>query len=126
MYLRLAHLLAQNYTVWLHDPPGQGLLQGRWNDMVSVEQLTDHLALWLEAQQIRHPVLLGHSYGFRLFRVEIGTAPISTLHVRNPFFSFSLPSDCQVFLTPFNRSPYHSEGKWSLSLPCVIPSSPDH
>ncbi|CAM3824779.1 hypothetical protein DESA109040_22180 [Deinococcus saxicola] len=45
-------------------------------------------------------------YGFRLFRVEIGTAPISTLHVRNPFFSFSLPSDFQVFSTPFNRSPY--------------------
>lgn len=63
MYLRLAHLLAQSYTVWLYDPPGQGLSQGRWNDAVSVEQLTDHLALWLEAQQIRRPVLLGHSLG---------------------------------------------------------------
>ncbi|CAM3494136.1 hypothetical protein DESA109040_14465 [Deinococcus saxicola] len=38
--------------------------------------------------------------------VEIGTAPIPTLHARNPFFSFSLPSDFQVFSTPFNRSPY--------------------
>ncbi|WP_415784788.1 hypothetical protein [Deinococcus saxicola] len=38
--------------------------------------------------------------------VEIGTAPIPPLHVRNPFFSFSLPSDFQVFSTPFNRSPY--------------------
>ncbi|CAM3524735.1 hypothetical protein DESA109040_15335 [Deinococcus saxicola] len=35
--------------------------------------------------------------------VEIGTAPISTLHARNPFFSFSIPSDFRV---PFNRSPY--------------------
>ncbi|WP_415791903.1 hypothetical protein, partial [Deinococcus saxicola] len=43
------------------------------------------------------------SYGFRLFRVEIGTAPIPPLHVRNPFFSFSLCSDFQVFSTPFNR-----------------------
>ncbi|CAM3448614.1 hypothetical protein DESA109040_13165 [Deinococcus saxicola] len=48
------------------------------------------------------------SYGFRLFRVEIGTAPISTLHARNPFFSFSFCSDFQVFSTPFNRSPYQS------------------
>src|SRR5690606_12888205 len=31
-------------------------------------------------------------YGFRLFRVEIGTAPSSTLHVRNPSFSCSLSS----------------------------------
>ncbi|CAM3883910.1 hypothetical protein DESA109040_22720 [Deinococcus saxicola] len=38
--------------------------------------------------------------------VEIVTAPISTLHAWNPFFSFSLPSDFQVFSTPFNRSPY--------------------
>lgn len=63
MYLRLAHLLAQHYTVWLYDPPGQGLSQGRWNDAVSVAQLTHHLALWLEAQQIRRPVLVGHSLG---------------------------------------------------------------
>ncbi|MDV6376218.1 alpha/beta fold hydrolase [Deinococcus arenicola] len=63
MYLRLAHLLAQKYTVWLYDPPGQGLSQGRWNDAVSVEQLTDHLALWLQTQQISRPLLLGHSLG---------------------------------------------------------------
>ncbi|CAM4032888.1 alpha/beta fold hydrolase [Deinococcus marmoris] len=63
MYLRLAHLLAQHYTVWLYDPPGQGLSQGRWNDAVSVAQLTDHLALWLETQQISRPVLVGHSLG---------------------------------------------------------------
>jgi len=63
MYLRLAHLLAQRYTVWLYDPPGHGLSQGRWNDSVRVETLTDHLAKWLEVQQINRPVLLGHSLG---------------------------------------------------------------
>lgn len=63
MYLRLARLLAQRSTVWLYDPPGHGLSRGRRNDSVSVEQLTDHLALWLETQQIRRPVLLDHSLG---------------------------------------------------------------
>ena len=63
MYRRLAHRLAQRYTVWLYDPPGHGLSQGRRNDSVRVEELTDHLAQWLEAQQINRPVLLGHSLG---------------------------------------------------------------
>jgi len=63
MYRRLAHLLAQRYTVWLYDPPGHGLSQGRWNDSVRVEELTDHLAQWLQVQQINRPVLLGHSFG---------------------------------------------------------------
>ncbi|WP_162178667.1 transposase family protein [Deinococcus marmoris] len=53
--------------------------------------------------------LLQILYGFRLFRVGIGTAPIPTLHVRYPFFSFSLRSDFQVFSTPFNRSPYQEK-----------------
>ncbi|CAM3654030.1 hypothetical protein DESA109040_18935 [Deinococcus saxicola] len=61
------------------------------------------------------------SYGFRLFCVEIGTAPISTLHVRNPFFSFSLRSDFQVFSTPFNRSPYQVCGKERELSPTPIP-----
>lgn len=63
MYFRLARLLAQRFTVWLYDPPGQGLSQGHRKDPVSVDRMTDHLALWLEARQIRRPVLLGHSLG---------------------------------------------------------------
>jgi len=49
--------------VWLYDPPGHVLSQGRWNDSVRVEALTDHLAQWLEVQRINRPVLLGHSLG---------------------------------------------------------------
>jgi len=63
MYLRLARLLAQHSTVWLYDPPGQGLSRSRRKDSGSVEQMTDHFALWLKKQQIRRPVLLGHSLG---------------------------------------------------------------
>ncbi|WP_407572016.1 alpha/beta fold hydrolase [Deinococcus altitudinis] len=63
MYLRLARLLAQHFTVWLYDPPGHGLSQGHRRDSLSVGQMTDQLALWLETQQIRRPVLLGHSLG---------------------------------------------------------------
>ncbi|WP_241191373.1 alpha/beta fold hydrolase [Deinococcus psychrotolerans] len=63
MYLRLARLLAQHHTVWLYDPPGHGLSRGHRNDPVITEQLTDHLAMWLEAQQLKRPVLLGHSLG---------------------------------------------------------------
>ncbi|CAM3209473.1 hypothetical protein DESA109040_02885 [Deinococcus saxicola] len=58
------------------------------------------------------------SYGFRLFCAGIGTAPIPPLHVRNPFFFFSLRSDFQVFPTPFNRSPYQPFGGvwWKIGV----------
>ncbi len=37
---------------------------------------------------------------------EIGTASISTVRARNPFYSFIFCPNLQVFAVPVNRSPY--------------------
>lgn len=122
MYLRLAHLLAQRYTVWLYDPPGHGLSQGRWNDSVRVEALTDHLAQWLQVQQIMRPVLLGHSLGGEV---------ILQLAVRHPELPRALvavaptgipenPSILRQLQRLVRDSPRERLGFWPLCLSAYV------
>ncbi|GMA16562.1 alpha/beta fold hydrolase [Deinococcus metallilatus] len=63
MYGRVSRQLARARTVYTYDPPGQGFSQGRPGFPRTIEDLTDHLAAWLEVTGL-HPVpLLGHSLG---------------------------------------------------------------
>lgn len=63
MYRRLAVRLAREYEVWVYDHPGMGLSQGRRRDPLRIEELTDHLAAWMEARGLRGVPTLGHSLG---------------------------------------------------------------
>jgi len=63
MYVRVARELAQGRTVHVYDPPGHGRSQGRPGFPRSIEDLTDHLAAWLEASGLSGAPLLGHSLG---------------------------------------------------------------
>ena len=63
MYRRLARSLSRRVQVWVYDPPGHGLSAGRLNYPARIAQLTDHLAAWIEANQLGGAALLGHSLG---------------------------------------------------------------
>lgn len=64
MYDRLAKILAvQQRTVYVYDHPGQGYSQGRFDYPISIDDLTSHLALWLEECHLIGTPLLGHSLG---------------------------------------------------------------
>ncbi|GGM07075.1 alpha/beta fold hydrolase [Deinococcus aerophilus] len=63
MYVRLARELAKGRTVYAYDPPGHGHSEGRPEWPVCLEDLTDHLAAWLDATGLRGSALLGHSIG---------------------------------------------------------------
>lgn len=63
MYVRVSRVLAQQRTVYLYDPPGHGRSQGRPGFPRAIEDLTDHLAAWLEASGLGATALLGHSLG---------------------------------------------------------------
>ncbi|WP_221088809.1 alpha/beta fold hydrolase [Deinococcus aquaedulcis] len=63
MYHRVAHELARERTVYLYDPPGHGLSEGRADFPLCIEHLTDHLAAWLAAMDLRGVPVFGHSLG---------------------------------------------------------------
>lgn len=63
MYVRVSRELARKRTVHVYDPPGHGHSQGRPGFPRSIEDLTDHLASWLEACGLGGAPLLGHSLG---------------------------------------------------------------
>lgn len=65
MYVRLACELAKGRTVYAYDPPGHGDSEGLPGWPVCLEDLTDHLAAWLDATGLRGSALLGHSLGER-------------------------------------------------------------
>ena len=63
MYRRVARRLAVERTVWVYDHPGMGFSQGRLRDPARIEQLTDHLASWMEGRGFVGVPVLGHSLG---------------------------------------------------------------
>lgn len=64
MYTRIGRELARGQrTVYLYDPPGHGHSEGRRGFPACIEDLTDHLAAWLEVTRLRGAPLLGHSLG---------------------------------------------------------------
>lgn len=63
MYVRLSRELARARTVYVYDPPGHGYSQGHANYPARIEDLTDHLAAWLEYTGLSGAPLLGHSLG---------------------------------------------------------------
>lgn len=63
MYAAVSRQLASACTVYTYDPPGHGFSQGRSGYPRTIEDLTDHLAAWLEATGLRRVALLGHSLG---------------------------------------------------------------
>ena len=63
MYRRLARSLSRRLQVWVYDPPGHGCSAGRLTYPARIEQLTDHLAAWIDANQLGGAALLGHSLG---------------------------------------------------------------
>ncbi len=63
MYRRLARQLAKVHEVWVYDHPGMGLSQGRRRDPLRIEQLTDHLAAWMDVRGLQGVPMLGHSLG---------------------------------------------------------------
>ncbi|ULH16126.1 alpha/beta hydrolase [Deinococcus sp. KNUC1210] len=63
MYRRLARQLAQERTVWVYDHPGMGLSQGRPHVPRGIEDLTDHVANWMDVRGMRGVPILGHSLG---------------------------------------------------------------
>lgn len=63
MYERLARYLARWYRVWVYDPPGHGLSEGRSHFPVSADQLSAHLKAWLSKRGLLGAPLLGHSLG---------------------------------------------------------------
>lgn len=81
MYDRLALALSRHHQVWTYDPPGHGRSQGRRNDHLTIDRLTDHLSAWLTEARLDGAVLVGHSLG--------GEVAIA-LAARNSFFLSSL------------------------------------
>ncbi|WP_102125398.1 alpha/beta fold hydrolase [Deinococcus planocerae] len=63
MYARVSRALARERTVYAYDPPGHGLSQGRPDFPARLEDLTGHLAAWLEESGLRGAPVLGHSLG---------------------------------------------------------------
>lgn len=63
MYLRLARELGKKRRVYVYDPPGHGYSEGRWDYPLHIEQLSDHLAAWLEQSGLGCAPMLGHSLG---------------------------------------------------------------
>ncbi|CAM3186206.1 alpha/beta hydrolase [Deinococcus deserti] len=63
MYIRVARELARGRTVYVYDPPGHGYSQGRADFPRTIEDLTDHLAAWLEENRLQGAALFGHSLG---------------------------------------------------------------
>lgn len=63
MYVRVSRELARNRTVYVYDPPGHGHSEGMRRLPVCIEQLTDHLAAWLDAAGLRGAPIFGHSLG---------------------------------------------------------------
>ncbi|BDP41624.1 alpha/beta hydrolase [Deinococcus aetherius] len=63
MYARASRELARERTVYAYDPPGHGFSQGRPGFPAHIEDLTDHLAAWLEESGLQGVPLLGHSLG---------------------------------------------------------------
>lgn len=63
MYRRLARTLSRWRQVWVYDPPGHGFSAGGLAYPSRIAQLADHLALWLQANQLAGTPLLGHSLG---------------------------------------------------------------
>ncbi|CAM3721456.1 alpha/beta fold hydrolase [Deinococcus frigens] len=63
MYVRLTRELARSRTVYVYDPPGHGHSDGLRHLPDCIEQLTDHLAAWLETAGLRGVPIFGHSLG---------------------------------------------------------------
>lgn len=63
MYRRLARTLSRWRRVWVYDPPGHGFSAGRLCYPATIEELTNHLAQWLETNGLTGVPLLGHSLG---------------------------------------------------------------
>lgn len=63
MYARVARELARERTVYAYDPPGHGFSAGRPGFPAHIEDLTGHLAAWLEGCNLAGAPLLGHSLG---------------------------------------------------------------
>jgi pimeloyl-ACP methyl ester carboxylesterase len=63
MYVRVARELARGRTVYAYDPPGHGHSEGRPGWPGGLQDLTNHLAAWLDAEGLRGSALLGHSLG---------------------------------------------------------------
>ncbi|GGL72021.1 alpha/beta hydrolase [Deinococcus aerolatus] len=63
MYVRVSRELARSRTVYVYDPPGHGHSEGMRQLPVCIEQLTDHLAAWLDAAGLRGVPIFGHSLG---------------------------------------------------------------
>ncbi|CAM4071832.1 alpha/beta fold hydrolase [Deinococcus marmoris] len=63
MYVRVSRELARSRTVYVYDPPGHGYSQGMRHLPDCIEQLTDHLAGWLEVAGLKGAPIFGHSLG---------------------------------------------------------------
>ncbi|GGK20215.1 alpha/beta hydrolase [Deinococcus malanensis] len=63
MYIRVSRELSRGRTVYVYDPPGHGHSQGRPDFPRVIEDLTDHLAAWLDIRQLQGTPLFGHSLG---------------------------------------------------------------
>jgi pimeloyl-ACP methyl ester carboxylesterase len=63
MYVRVSRELARSRTVYAYDPPGHGDSQGLPHLPDCIEQLTDHLAAWLELAGLKGAPIFGHSLG---------------------------------------------------------------
>ncbi|WP_216317704.1 alpha/beta fold hydrolase [Deinococcus aestuarii] len=63
MYARVSRQLAPERTVYAYDPPGHGLSQGAPGYPARIEDLTGHLAAWLDESGLWGAPLLGHSVG---------------------------------------------------------------
>ncbi|AIZ45075.1 alpha/beta hydrolase [Deinococcus radiopugnans] len=63
MYVRVSRELARRRTVYVYDPPGHGYSQGLPHLPDCIEQLTDHLAAWLDVAGLKGAPIFGHSLG---------------------------------------------------------------
>ena len=63
LYDPLARRLAGHYQVWAYDPPGHGRSEGRPGQDVTIESLTDHLAVWMKMNNLMGASVVGHSLG---------------------------------------------------------------
>ncbi|WP_152868909.1 alpha/beta fold hydrolase [Deinococcus terrestris] len=63
MYVRVSRELARGRTVYVYDPPGHGHSAGRPGFPRVIEDLTDHLAAWLDRAGLSGAPVFGHSLG---------------------------------------------------------------
>ncbi len=126
MYRRLARTLARWRRVWVYDPPGHGFSAGRLDYPVRIEQLTDHLALWLVANNLGGVALLGHSLGGEV---------IIDLAVRRPDLAGPLiacaptgipenPSVARQFWRLLSDLPRERPGLWPFGLAAYCRAGP--